>query len=226
MKNKITESYIVFLRNYIKNNPNSKEADVAAKLILMMKDVKSISQLIKILTPGTKTQAQISYYDIKFYTQLHAWKTDLELINTNRAVAQCALNNLKNSNDSLTRFIKSNLDEDHALHGAMRSLLVILCSPQLPQVVEYLAQIKQIPLAKNPPRGSFFTLEIKSDDQRYCIERLHCLSCQFNETNPLWTHANSLLQILLTIDKEFSEAQIEEVGLDDSDHGKSTCLIQ
>lgn len=96
-------------------------------------------------------------------------------------------------------------------HGRISSLLDVLCQEQLPEIIDYLVNLEEVPLPEIAPKGSFFAQKISTPQQARCIALLRNLAAAINENSPIWHQANSLLQNALLLYSELhTETPMDE----------------
>lgn len=85
------------------------------------------------------------------------------------------------------------------VHERIASLLNVLCTKQLPEIIDYIVNLEEVALPEIAPKGSFFTQKISNPQQAKCIALLGNLAAAINENSLLWHQANSLLQNALLL---------------------------
>lgn len=123
----------------------------------------------------------------------------------------------------LIRVLQEIMQEPKVLaHERISSLLNVLCQEQLPEIIDYIVTLKEVPLPEIAPKGSFFAQKKLSYQQAQCIILLGNLAAAINENLPLWHQANSLLQNALLL---YGELKTEALVKKPSDNCKPSCIL-
>lgn len=222
MSDFLYEKYVNWLTQYKTKIDHPSVQSIAGELINSMPKVKSISELISLLTKymnpegdDTKLQNPTLYGPINFYAQLLAWQTELAYIVIDHPRAKNILREIPISpaTEPLMQFLNELMsDSKLMMHTKMPNLINVLCGKQLPSVLNFIAHLKEVPPPLTAKPGSFAALPPKNSHHASCLALLNNLSEHSNKKNILYPQAKNLLQSSLLM---YQDIQMVEINLDD-----------
>lgn len=213
--NLLNKLYINWLNTFRLAEPTNTVAQARARELIS--DLENIGSLEKLGAILEKTISQNQYGPLNYNKKLSDWYQEVINISKDCALAKIYLQNLEITpqNALLIRFLTQLMNEPKALlHTSIPSLVYVLNSKNLPELIEFIVSLETAPQPVDPRQGSFAALVPKNSDHQACLALLNNLVKQYNENNPLWVAGNSLLQTSLKIFNEY-DMEFVEINLHD-----------
>lgn len=189
-------------------------------LIDDFKKIESIAEINFKLAQSIRSLQSTAGYPLFLLIKLNEWNQEIIERIENHRNAKELFKALPFSPRTapLIRFLEELLESPYTLlHMKGNSLLLALCNPLLPAVLEHLASLQECPEPVNPRAGSFAALKQSLVDQdsdyAFCLGMLNNLTSIYRESDPVFSLANDLLQSALIVYKDLS--YMEEISLDD-----------
>ncbi|KTD57253.1 hypothetical protein [Legionella shakespearei] len=189
-------------------------------LIADFEKVGSIAEINFKLAQSILSLQCSSGYPVFLLAKLGEWNQEVidRIENHKRAKELFAALPFSSRTAPLIRFLEELLESPYTLlHMKGNSLLLALCNPLLPTVLEHLASLEQCPDPVNPRTGSFAALKQSLVDQdsdyAFCLGMLNNLTSSYKESDPVFSLANDLLQSALIVYKDLN--YMEEISLED-----------
>lgn len=217
MKHLISFNYIHWLKQFSASSKHTTVKALVPKLVAGLKKSNSVEEVIALIEPHVDSARKGICGPINFYSQLANWHNILKVIVKDSKQANQALTEIQRTeqNRSLLELISQFLNNPrNQLHYNTPSLLKTICDNELPEIIEYIISLEKAPAPKNPQKGSFASIEPFNDMHAACLELLNNVSKKFEERNPLWHKANTLLQSSLL---NYQEMREPESDLEDSE---------